>query len=119
MWRVPTSCWSGKRGRSSTLCTTLPCGAPFRPLIQEHAPELLAKDEYGNTPLNCATKRNTHNPAVVSFFTEADTAFNNGDYPALIKLCGATPSWEEKAMASPNSAKRKPAKKTTKIHRPL
>ena len=56
----------------------------------------------------------TEHPAVVSFFTEADTAFRNGDYPALIKLCGATPSWEERAMASPNSAKRKPAKKRTK-----
>jgi len=33
-------------------------------------------------------------PAVVSFFTEADTAYRNGNYPALIKLCGSTSAWK-------------------------
>ena len=70
--------------------------AIIKPVIREHAADLLYEDTNGLTPLGCA-KRNNQNPAVVSFMTEVDTAFHNTDYPALIRLCGSTPDWEKKA----------------------
>jgi len=61
-------------------------------MIREHAPELLVKDDDGETPLDIA-KLNPY-PTIVSFFTEAGTAFRAGNCPALIKLCGSTPAWK-------------------------
>ena len=70
--------------------------AILKPMIREQAPELLTDNHEGLTPLDCATKFHPF-PAVVSFMTSIDAAFHNCDHPALIKLCGSTPDWEQKA----------------------
>ena len=69
--------------------------AIIKPVIREHAPELLTEDSNGDTPLDIA-KRSAY-PTVLTFFTEVDAAFHNCDYTALIRLCGTTPEWEQKA----------------------
>ena len=70
--------------------------AVLKPLIHEQAPELLVKDTNGSTPLDYANTFNP-NPAVVSFESEVDTAFRDGNFPALIKFCGSTPDWTIRA----------------------
>jgi len=68
----------------------------IKPVLRAHAPELLIKDEDGETPLDCA-KLNSH-PAVLPFLTEVDTAFRAGNYPSLIKLCSAAPCLPQQSL---------------------
>jgi len=70
--------------------------AILKPLIRDRLTELPNKDGSGLTPLDWA-KRNPVS-AVGSFMTEVDAAYRNGDYPALIKLCGSTPAREKAAF---------------------
>ena len=71
--------------------------AILKPVIRDHAPDLLTEDVLGKTPLDYA-KHTQNSPAVLPFVTEVDTALRNCDYPALIRLCGSTPDWENKAQ---------------------
>ena len=52
----------------------------LKPLIREHAPELLTEDEFGRTPLYRA--KLSENFLVVSFMTLVNTAFSMGNYLA-------------------------------------
>ena len=62
----------------------------IKSMIREHE-----ADDLGSTVLDLANLN--FDPAFLPFFAEAETAFRNGNYPALIKLCAPTPDWNIRA----------------------
>ena len=87
--------------------------AIIKPVIREHATELLTEDENGETPLDRA-KINQY-PAVPPFVAEVVTAFHNGNYPVLIKLCGSTPDWTIRAKLAKDKKDREDAAEADRL----
>jgi len=75
----PTRYWCTRSTRRGTRSTSLPITPMIKPVISEHDAELLTMDNFSETVLDCS-KYNSH-PAVLPFFTEAETSYRKCTTP--------------------------------------